>query len=155
MRLLGDQFAAARDPLGMGDVGRSRQAMGSPLTLGQAFPYAEGGTLLRRKRIEPQAQGEWIICGYARPGAVEIDSDDGVAHGYDAMALLVTHVDPPLGLLWPFPDRRGAFWYSAARVLGNGQAGDWSSPVRIDFDIFGRVMPLMPTWPAGVSAMVP
>ncbi len=155
MRLLADQFVAARDPLGAGDTSLEAMALGLPLSGGQVFTYPQGGVLLRRRRLEPGAvQPQWVDCGYAQPDAVEIESDDSVVNGSNPGPLLGMAEEFAPALIAPFPDRRAAYQYQAARVLGNGQTGDWSAPVRVDFDVLGQIAPPMPMWPVSLSVAV-
>lgn len=130
MRTLIDHHLATRDPLGLGDGEAGYLASGQALTLGMCFPYPEGGFALRRRSLYPTPATEWTLCGFARPGEATIESNDGVAHDADQ-----------------------AYQYAAARVFGNGYAGDWCEPVRVDFDDNGDLItPPLPLWPQHVAA---
>lgn len=116
--------------MGLGDAEAGMMALSHGLTLGLCFPYPEGGYVLRRRALYPAPEPFWTICGFARPDAIWIESDDGVAQEADQ-----------------------AYQYAAARVFGNGFAGDWSEPYRVDFAADGALIsPAMPLFPQHAAA---
>lgn len=90
--------------------------LGMLATGGLCFPYRGGGVILRRRSLYPTV-GEWTYCGFARPNETAITSMLGYGH-----------------------DANMAYEYSAAQVLGNGYAGPFSEPVRLDFDGSGNLI---------------
>lgn len=130
MRSVVAHHQETQDPIGLGDGESAMLAVGHALTLGACFAYPAGGYVLRRRALYPTPESQWTLCGFARPDATWIESDDGVAQEADQ-----------------------AYQYAAARVFGNGYAGDWSEPVRVDFDAAGDlILPALPLFPQHAAA---
>ncbi len=116
MSQLLDQFRRTIDPFGMGYSQGEMLGLGLPASDGVEFPYIAGGVILRRRRLYPTV-GLWTFCGFARPNETTITSMLGYGH-----------------------DANMAYEYAAAQVLGNGFAGPFSEPTRLDFDGSGNLI---------------
>jgi hypothetical protein len=116
MSQLLEQFKRTRNPYGrrLGSV--ENMQLGYALTNGMCFPYIAGGVILRRRRLYPTV-GPWSFCGFARPNETTITSSLGFGH-----------------------ETNMAYEYAAAQVLGNGYAGEFSEPARLDFDGSGNLI---------------
>ena len=116
MSQLLDQFKRTIDPFLLGYSRGEMLGLGLPASDGFCFPYIAGGVILRRRRIYPSI-GEWTYCGFARPSESTITSMLGFGH-----------------------EANMAYEYAAAQVLGNGYAGEFSEPTRVDFDGSGNLI---------------
>jgi len=129
MSQLLDQFRRTIDPYALGYSQGEMLGLGLPASDGVEFPYVAGGVILRRRRLYPTI-GPWTYCGFARPGETAITSMTGYGHDADM-----------------------AYEYAAAQVLGNGFAGPFSEPARIDFDGSGNLISeRLPNGPGSVAA---
>ncbi len=129
MKLI-DHHNANADPLMLGQLTADHALLGYGLTLGAHYPWVDGGVALQRRRLYPTPETIWTFCGMARPGEATIISNDGVQH-----------------------DSNHAYQYRAAKFHGNGYVGEFSEPVRLDFDNAGnQILPLMPMPPIGLAA---
>ena len=116
MSQLLDQFERTIDPFLLGYSRVEMLGLGLPASDGLEFPYVAGGVILRRRRLYPTI-GEWTYCGFARPNESTITSMLGYGH-----------------------EANMAYEYAAAQVLGNGYAGEFSEPARLDFDASGNLI---------------
>lgn len=129
MSVLLRHFRATCDPFFVGHSTGEYLTLGYALTEGLVFPFPGGGVVLRRRRLYPDV-GPWTFCGFARPADSTIRNMPGFPHEADM-----------------------AYQYSSAVVLGNGFAGRFSEPVRVDFDGGGaRITPPLPMFPRHVTA---
>ncbi len=129
MSVLLDHYKRGCDPYHLGHSNVDVLAMGYAMTEGTVFPYPGGGVVLRRRRLYPDV-GPWSICGFAKPNETTVANMPG------------------------FPKQASmGFQYDAAIVLGNGFAGRFSEPVRVDFDSGGiRISPPLPMFPRHVCS---
>jgi len=116
MSQLLDQFKRTIDPFLLGYSRVEMLGLGLHASDGLEFPYVAGGVILRRRRLYPTV-GEWTFCGFARPNESTITSMLGYGH-----------------------DANMGYEYAAAQVLGNGYAGEFSEPARLDFDGSGNLI---------------
>jgi len=129
MKLI-DHHNASADTLMLGQRTADHAMLSYGLTMGHYFPWVDGGAALQRRRLYPTPESIWTFCGIARPGEATIISNDSVQHDSDQ-----------------------AYQYRCAQFHGNGYVGEFSEPVRLDFDNAGdQILPLMPMPPIGLAA---
>jgi hypothetical protein len=129
MSQLLEQLRRTRDPAQMGCSRAEMLGIGLAASGGLGYSFIAGGVILRRRRLYPTI-GEWTYCGFARPNESTITSMLGFGH-----------------------EANMAYEYSAAQVLGNGYAGDFSEPARLDFDGSGNLITArLPNAPLHVAA---
>lgn len=105
-------------------------ALGYWMNFGLQFPDLDGPTLLMRRQVCPGELEDWCYVGAGDAEAVTIRNASGVSH-----------------------EAYGGYEYMAARTFGSGYCGEWSAPVRVDFDGGGDIItPALPTWPRDVRA---
>jgi hypothetical protein len=124
------QMPRTADPFLCGVTGIEQLALGYPMVSGLFFPDLEGPVVLLRRQLYPGQVSDWYIAGTADPAALIVGNGPELPHG------------------------AGTGWeYRAARAFGNGFVGEFSTPVRIDFDEEGAMCdPGLPTWPRNVAA---
>jgi len=124
------QAKLTADPLAMGLLGPEFVGLAYPAVFGLLMPDLVGPVVLIRRKVYPEEPGDWHVAGTAHPDDTEVQNGDGITHAAST-----------------------GWEYAAARMHGNGFCGDFSEPVRIDFDGAGDLIsPALPTWPRNVRA---
>ncbi|MEK6799862.1 MAG: hypothetical protein AABZ12_12925 [Planctomycetota bacterium] len=124
-----EQFRQTMDPYLLGYSTPEHMQLAFLLTGGLLFPFAGGGTLLKRRPLYPDV-GPWSYCGFARPSETIVEQHDGFGHAANQ-----------------------SYQYAVEEVLGNGYRSQASEPVRVDFDATTtRIDPPLPLFPLHVAA---